>query len=450
MLSPSIYLRWAVFRSLEAAALAWGRIRFRKRHSTQVAPSTPRSEETRLWIFASTIGELNAIAPFLAALLAEAGTPPLLLLSDHAHYRDSFLRKFPEAEFVHLNGGSAGVVDTVRRFPPRALMIAEIPCILFDAPCRFSFAVVYELKRRRVPVCVVNGWLYRYATASRLDAIEKRLFDRIYLELIDLFLVQTEAAKRELVDRGAASRSVIVIGNIKFDAKAPQLAGPAAANVVLRSIRASGRPCIVAGCVTNLPDQEAILDAFRDVLAKFPLTLLVIAPRHPEVEDRMRKLESFLRTRELTYAFKSRLGEMALPAQISVLVLDTMGELMDFYALATLTYVGPNHNVLEPLILEKPVFVLPGWDPTYPSYPVYRLMLAQGAITEAAGSSALARDWTEMLGNTEQRESRQARIRRVLTGERGATRRALDALEANGFIQQARTAKGSATSHPWS
>jgi 3-deoxy-D-manno-octulosonic-acid transferase len=390
----------------------------------------------RIWIFASTIGELNAIEPFLARYTATLQHPPLLLISDHANYRDAFLARYPDAEFRYLPGGTADAARAVRDSPPRALIIAEMPCLLSDAPGRFSFGVVYELKRRDVPVCIINGWLYRSTPASRMDAIEKWLFDRDYLRLIDVTLVQNDEIRAELIMHGADPQRVLSTGNIKFDGIDRTSWSPEQANdpVMLRAIAGTGRPCIVAGCVTNLPDQEAILDAFRTTLEAVPDALLVLAPRHPEVVERMQRLEAFLRERSFRYAFKTRLSGAPLKADTQVLVLDTIGELRDFYGLATATYVGPNHNVLEPLAFAKPVFVLPGLEPTYPSFPVYRLLLAQHAIIEVAGTAELATAWIKILREPGRLDSYRMHIQSVLAREAGATERALAVLSAQGFL----------------
>lgn len=390
----------------------------------------------RLWIFASTIGELNAIEPFLVRYLPAAGHPGIVLLSDHPHYRQAFLARYPGAEFVLSSGSSADANRAAEAHPPTGLVIAEMPCLLSDAPGRFPFAIVYHLKRRGVPVCLVNGWLYRSAPASRIDAIEKRLFDRDYLQLIDVMLVQNDEIRAELIAHGADPARVVTTGNVKFDGIDRASWSPEQAKdpAMLQAIAAAGRPCIVAGCVTNLPDQEAILDAFRATLAAVPDTLLVLAPRHPEVLERMQKLEAFLRERSLSYAFKSRLGDAGLAPGTQVLVLDTLGELKDFYAVATLAYVGPNHNVLEPLAFDKPVFVLPGWEPSYPSFPVYRMLLSQDAIIEVAGTTQLASAWIAFLREPARLDSHRTRIRSVLAREAGATERAVAALSAHGLV----------------
>jgi len=438
VLSPWTHVKWIAFRALETAAA--GLTRFRSGgHEAAAATGRRRFPENnggRLWLFASTIGELNAIEPFLARYLPAAGNPDLLLVCDHAHYREAFLARYPAATFLYLTADSADTRRAVDAWPPVALMIAEMPCLLSDAPGRFPFAVVYHVKRRGTPVFLVNGWLYRSAPASRIDAVEKTLFDHDYLRLIDVMLVQNDEIKAELVAHGADPKRVETTGNIKFDGIDRRSWSPDQAKdpAMLRNIEAAARPCIVAGCVTNLPDQEAILDAFRTTLAAVPDALLVLAPRHPEVLERMQKLESFLRERALACAFKSRLGGAGLAPATQVLVLDTMGELKDFYAVATLTYVGPNHNVLEPLAFDKPVFVLPGWEPGYPSFPVYRMMLGRSAIIEVAGPAELAAAWMEFFREPGRVQSQKARIRSALAREAGATERALAALSARGFV----------------
>ena len=439
--APSLQTRvkWALFRVLEWAA------NLRAGHLSAADPSTSISPSGstagaggRLWVFVSTIGEVNAIEPFLRAFLAESGNPPLLLLSDHEHYRDSYLAKFPAAEFVRLDGGTADALKLLRTFPPRALIIGEIPCLLQDAPCRLSFAMIYELKRRGIPVCLVNGWLYHYVPASRLDAIERWLFDRAYVRLIDTFLVQTEDVKRHLIAHGAEAGQIAVVGNIKFDAMVKGAWSPehARSPALLHSLVDSGRPCIVAGCVTEFEDQRAILDAYRKVLTAVPRAFLVLAPRHPEVKERMEKLESFLKQETFRHVFRSRLDGARLEPDTQVLVLDTMGELKDFYAAATLTFVGTDHNVLEPLAFDKPVFVKPGWVATYPSYPVYCLLLEHQALIEVANESELANRWIELLRNPNLYGAQRQRIESVLARERGASERSLGELAARGWLRR--------------
>src|SRR5262249_28435635 len=382
-----------------------------------------------------TIGELNAIEPFLKRMLERMGAPPLVLLTDHPHYRDSFLAKYPRARVRALDHRSETALALVSECPPRLLVLAEIPCLLSDAPCRFPFALAYELKRRDIPVCLVNGWLYRQAPSCTMDAIEKQLFGRQYARLFDLITVQDDATRNTIVSAGADPERVFVTGNIKFDAVSAPNWSPAQARspVLLQSIVDGRRPTIVAGCVTNISEQTLALDAFGVVLRKVPDALLVLAPRHPEVRERMEKLRGLLTERGVKVALRSASGDTPVAKDLNCLVLDTMGELKDFYAASTISYVGLNHNVLEPMSFGKPVIVTPGWDPVYPSFPVYQRLLREGAIRQVENNE-LGGAWLELLQDRGAHSGRQQTARRVLESLEGATGRNAELLARFGLI----------------
>jgi 3-deoxy-D-manno-octulosonic-acid transferase len=101
-------LKWPLFRTLEWAA----DLRMRLKSGPQ-APRGRRPDGLPgqpalpyLWVFVTTIGEVNAIRPFLDALLNETGPRALLLISNHAHYREAYLAKYPEARFTTFQGSN--------------------------------------------------------------------------------------------------------------------------------------------------------------------------------------------------------------------------------------------------------------------------------------------------------------------------------------------------------
>jgi 3-deoxy-D-manno-octulosonic-acid transferase len=114
-----------------------------------------------------------------------------------------------------------------------------------------------------------------------------------------------------------------------------------------------------------------------------------------------------------------------------VLVLDTMGELRGCYAAATLAFVGTDHNVLEPLAFGKPVFVGPGWEPTYPSYPVYTLLRDAGVLQTVDALPDLAPRWLAALQHDASAQASARRTEAVLAQARGAVARKLTALRAS-------------------
>ena len=378
-----------------------------------------------LWVFVSTIGELNAIAPFLQQLASRLGHLRLVLISDHPHYRGTYEALYPSAVVCVTRGHGADARALALHYPPRLLVVAEIPCLPSDAPCRFSFAFVLEAKRRGAVAVVVNGWLYHYAPACRMDSIERRLFQRDYLRAFDVMCVQTERTREKLVCAGASPQRVVVTGNIKFDAMLRSDWSPdqARSPQILRALMASGRPVIVAGCVTELAEQGMLLDAFAQVRRHYADALLVIAPRHPEVAERMRKLQAILSGRGVRACFRSAVQDTPLGNEIDCLVLDTTGDLRDFYAAATAAHVGVDHNVLEPLAFGKPVSVTPGWQAIFPSYPVYQMMMEQQALSEASTAAELGQLWTAWIPQARDGGGNFSRVQRALTHARGAVDR---------------------------
>jgi 3-deoxy-D-manno-octulosonic-acid transferase len=343
-----LMLKWLLFRFLETASNTRSRLRSAPASGRTNAPPAFGPGRESIWIYVSTIGELNAIEPFLRPFIAEMAPTPVTLLTDRTIYRQSYCAKYPDAHVYEMDGTVRDVDRLFVATPPRLLLIAEIPCLLSDAPCRLPFAAIHAAKRHGAAVAIINGWTYGYAPSSRLDAIEHRLFSRDYLSLMDLITVQNEDVRQNLIAAGANPASVHVTGNSKFDAVVRQDFSPRGkrSEAILRSIIDGGRPCVVAGCVTDDAGQALVLDAFGIVSEKIPNALLVLAPRHPENMKMIAKLEASLRKRALRHLFRSRIANIPLASDIQVLILDTIGELRDFYATSTVCYVGVNHNIL--------------------------------------------------------------------------------------------------------
>lgn len=169
-------LKWALFRLIERLSDLRG-----NSADGALALRLPIQPLASLWVFASTIGELNAIDPLLRDIVARCPGLKLVLISEHTHYRDSYLARYPTAEFCVTRGHSRDAAVLAEHYPPQLLIVAEIPCWPSDAPCRFSFAFLRAAQRAGARIALVNAWLYRYPPPSRMDAIERRLFQRDYL-----------------------------------------------------------------------------------------------------------------------------------------------------------------------------------------------------------------------------------------------------------------------------
>ena len=172
--------------------------------------------------------------------------------------------------------------------------------------------------------------------------------------------------ERELFSAlGAPEERLAVLGNPKFDRLLSQAAGPdfKALTDELRTRlwgEASSGPLVVAGS-THPGEEELLVKAAVGLWPGRPDLRMVLAPRHV---GRAPGVAAQIRNRGLTVALSEENGPLFPRAQ--VVVVESLGRLSAFYALATVAVVGGSfrpgqggHNPLEPAALARPVIFGP-------------------------------------------------------------------------------------------
>lgn len=383
------WFKWFIYRQLLAVVGEPG-------HAVNITnKNTDNTIDNYQWVFCSTIGELNGCKPLIERL-AQQG--PLVLITDRDCYQDAYLLHFPDAIIVQLTGQNQEVETLLERLPPTQLVVCEIPCTPNDAPCRLSYGFLRAVKNANVPISAVNGWLYEYPPTCRQDKVERLLFDKDYVRVFDNIMVQTEAVRQKLLLYGAKEQKVHVTGNMKFDAVKDtdvQFKDEISKDYVT-FLKHANCKVIVAGCVSEVWEYQLLVDAFKSVLQQSADVKLVLAPRHPEKASQLEAIAGILDGAELPFSFKSALSSPP-PEHDKVLVLDTFGELRSYYSAADIAYMGRNHNILEPLAFGSPVFILPGWESTYPSYPVYQLAIEHELVIELEREDELGDKMSTLL-----------------------------------------------------
>lgn len=385
----------------------------------------PKNDHSMIWVFCSTIGEVNACIPFLRSI-EKMGR--LVLLTDHDCYRDSYHLHFPNAYVVELTGRVSDARFLVKQLPPRQFILCEIPAMPSDAPCRLSYGLLRAARRAGASVHLVNAWLYGYTPACRMDSLERRLFRKDFLNTFETIGAQNEGIKSSLIEAGAKSERIYVAGNMKFDAVLDVDIRPAddSAKVLLTNLSNSQSPVVVAGCLADINECFILFDAIAAIRKKRPDIHFIIAPRHPENPQFMRSLTEGLDQSGLPYKRKTQLNS-SKPKKNTILILDTFGELKSFYAIATLCYVGCNHNVLEPLALGKFTIVSGEWNTQYPSYPVYQLTREKGLIKHVNGVQDISDIIFDHISTGRQDREESNDIFSQLQSLSGAVKRTLDA-----------------------
>ena len=235
---------------------------------------------------------------------------------------------------------------------------------------------------------------------------------------------QSEADAARFRSIGAPGGRTHVAGNIKFDFEPPddvEMRGRR-----WRKLNAPGRMVWVAGS-THEGEEEIVLDAHRQVLVHFPSALLVLVPRHPHRFDAVRELLG----RRGENAARRSSGNVISPSN-TVLLGDTMGELMMFYAAADVAFVAGSlvpiggHNLLEPASLGLPVLTGPH---NFNGEEIAQLLLDAAAARVVTDSSQLAHGVTGLFGDAGRRAAMGAAGKAALDANRGALDRLLTLIE---------------------
>ncbi len=147
------------------------------------------------------------------------------------------------------------------------------------------------------------------------------------------------------------------------------------------------RPVWVAGS-THAGEEDVLLAAHRLVRARFAQALLVLVPRHP---PRFEEVADWLKARGVNFVTRS--SASGTNGETEVFLVNTLGELLSFYAAGDVAFVGGTlvpiggHNLLEPAALGLPVLAGPN---NFNSADIARLLAEGGAVRIVHDAQELA------------------------------------------------------------
>ena len=287
--------------------------------------------------------------------------------------------------------------------------------------------LLHFAKKRGAKLMLANA---RLSEKSANSYQRRPQLSRPMLALLDSIAVQTEREAERFIALGVKPETISVCGSLKFDLTIP--ASKIVDAEALRSGWGKGdSPVWVAGSV-HPGEFDLMLAAHKQLLARFPDSLLILVPRHPEqfeaaaVAIQAQHLQLVRRSQMLIH----QSHELAPSTQ--VVLGDTMGELLTLYGAADQAFVGGTlinnggHNPLEPAAMGLAVMMGPNrWD----FAEIAQLLEDAGALTSVSNAQALA---AVLIKHVEDRkllaEAQQAGLD-VVKANRGALQKQFIALE---------------------
>lgn len=360
--------------------------RYRHRIDERFALKKPESvatainEEPLVMIHAVSVGEVMAVTPLVTELLKNQQR--VLVTTMTPTGSDTVRSQFGDCvEHCYLPydlpGTTARFLDYIC---PRLVVIMET---------ELWPNLIHTSNRRNIPVVLANA---RMSARSAKGYARFHRLTKPMLRQIDHIAAQSKEDAQRLIDLGADLAKVTITGSLKFNQLIPN--SKKTRDSFMQSILDSGRPVIIAAS-TRDGEEAKVLSAFKSVLSKFPSALLILVPRHLERFDSVAEL---VKKNQLGLVRRTELK--LLEASHQVFLGDSMGELMTYYSLAKIAFVGGSlvdtgcQNVLEPAVISLPVIVGPS---QFNFAAICEQLEKAGGLRTIKDDSGLAKAWLDLL-----------------------------------------------------
>ena len=392
-------LRNASYRGNFAERFGWG------------VPGAPHG----IWLHAVSVGEVQAAAPLVRALHARHPQLPLTVTTftpTGAARARALFAGLAQVRYLPFD-----LPGAVRRFFSR---VQPRLAVIFETELWPN--LYRECARRRVPLVLASARLsarsvgrYRHLGTLFRDTLGRTA----------LIAVQGEGDAERFRALGADPANTHVTGNLKFDFELPPDIEARAAQ--LRQRYGAQRFVWVAGS-THEGEEQAALEAHRALRAQQPQALLVLAPRHP---PRFAAVAQLLEKSALEVRRRSQPPQPA-DAECAVLLLDSLGELVDFYAASEVAFVGGSlmpvggHNLLEPAALGVPILTGPY---NSNSDSIARLLIERGAAETVHDGGELGARLAALSSDPQARQRMGAAGQACIAGNRGSLAKLLELIE---------------------
>jgi len=391
-------------------------IRMRWREWTARYPAVLDNEPLRPVMFhAVSVGEVHAAQPLIDAFLATHPDLPILVTCSSVTGSQRIQALFGErVRHVFLPYDYPGTVSRfLEHFQPRLMVILET---------ELWPNLIHHAHQQGLRVVVANARLSERSCHgyARLGSLVADMLGQI-----DCIAAQSDedaARFRSL----ATPLAITVTGNLKYDL---DLKVDSAAALALRQRLFGERPVLIAAS-TREGEDEKVLVAFRRIRDSQPgLELaLVLVPRHPE---RFQSAARLFRDAGFAVTLRSELDKHPATST-DVLVGDSMGELLRYYSMADIAFVGGSlvdtgcQNIIEPAALGLPVITGPS---RYNFQQVSDELLRNGAQCVVQDEAALAACVSRLLDNGAERSKMAQAARQTVQQGKGATARTLGIIE---------------------
>lgn len=402
---PIVLLR-LYWRGLKAPA-------YKQRWQERLGFYKTQSRQHLVWFHCVSVGEAEAAFPLIR-----------LMQTEHPQQRFLVTTTTPT--------GSARVQAVLADQVEHVYLPYDLPFVLkrFFAHFQPKMAIFMEkeiwpntfaaCEAHNIPLFIINARL-----SERSAQAYKKIPNLVKpaLQCVTLIAAQTEADSKRLIKIGALPEQVRVLGNIKFDMSIDDdvlVAGRA-----LKQQNFNGR-FVWIWASTHHDEELQLLPIYAPLKNLIPNLLVVIAPRHPE---RFEVVKKCCHQQGLNTVMRSENTEVS--SATDIYVADSMGELKMLYAAADVAFVGGSmvavggHNVLEPALIGTPIIF---GSHMFNFKEIAERILAEQAAVQCQNIEEIAAAVAKIHADQNYKNMLIAKAKAFVLRNQGATRRTADML----------------------
>ena len=364
----------------------------------------PRFNKSIL-IHAVSVGEVNAAIPLIKALMKKYKDYNFVITTVTPTGSDRVQQIFGNSVFhLYLPYDLSGAVNRfLKKISPDLAVVMETEIW----PNLFRFC-----KKRGIPIVVANARLsetslkgYKWVQSLATMAVNNTKF----------VAAQTKTDAQRMIRLGCDADKIYVVGSLKFDIIIEDEIIDKGKEI---QEHCSPNHLIWIAASTHQEDEEQLLDAYEYLKKKYPKLLLIIVPRHPE---RFQTTTQACIQKGFNTQLRSICGLYDINAD--VFIVDTMGEMLEFYAASDIAFVGGSianiggHNVLEAAVFKLPVLVGPN---THNFAEITQLLHNCGGSRLVKNADDIIVNMEELIGNPKTRKTMGNAAYNLVQENRGA------------------------------
>ncbi len=360
-----------------------------------------------IWVHCVSMGEFKAAIVIIDQLIKQYPNHQLLITTTTSTGSDAVINHY-QNKVLHLYFPydlPLIVRCYIKKINPKI-------CLLLETEIWPN--LIHELSKNNIPTLLINARLSQQSQ-EKYQKFTSNLIKQA-LNKLTLIAAQNQNSASHFIELGVQNNNVIMTGNIKFD----QNTKPN--TTIINELQAIiGKRKTVIFASTHEGEETQIINEYLEHRHTID-ALLVIIPRHPERFDAVYKLAQNANLNVV------RRSENQLAKNAQILLGDSMGEMMPYFYIADIVFMGGSlnntggHNMLEPAALAKPIIFGPN---VFNFAEISSDLLEQSAAIQIQSSVSLFKKIIMLLNDEKQCKVLGSNAQQYLCSKQGAVKNTL-------------------------